>query len=183
MTPGPLDVFLDGIRVGTGTAYCEHDSERASDHAAGEFCRGEPLAEALGIATTENVPLYCRDVPNNDGGMAVKKVEAIIKPFKLEEVKEALANVGIQGLTVTEVKGFGRQKGHKELYRGAEYVVEFLPKVKLEIVIPDEKLKPVVEAVVKAASTGRIGDGKIFVYNIEDAVRIRTGESGDIVVS
>lgn len=113
----------------------------------------------------------------------MKKVEAIIKPFKLEEVKEALANVGIQGLTVTEVKGFGRQKGHKELYRGAEYVVEFLPKVKLEIVIPDEKLKPVVEAVVKAASTGRIGDGKIFVYNIEDAVRIRTGESGDIVVS
>jgi nitrogen regulatory protein P-II 1 len=113
----------------------------------------------------------------------VKKVEAIIKPFKLEEVKEALASVGIQGLTVTEVKGFGRQKGHKELYRGAEYVVEFLPKVKLEIVITDEKLQSVVEAIVKAASTGRIGDGKIFVYNIEDAIRIRTGESGDIVVS
>jgi nitrogen regulatory protein PII len=113
----------------------------------------------------------------------VKKVEAIIKPFKLEEVKEALANVGIQGLTVTEVKGFGRQKGHKELYRGAEYVVEFLPKVKLEIVVTDDKLKGVVEAIVKAASTGRIGDGKIFVYNIEDAIRIRTGESGDIVIS
>ncbi len=113
----------------------------------------------------------------------MKKVEAIIKPFKLEEVKEALANVGIQGLTVTEVKGFGRQKGHKELYRGAEYVVEFLPKVKLEIVVTDDKLKGVVEAIVKAASTGRIGDGKIFVHNIEDAVRIRTGESGDIVIS
>ena len=113
----------------------------------------------------------------------MKKVEAIIKPFKLEEVKEALAKVGIQGLTVTEVKGFGRQKGHKELYRGAEYVVEFLPKVKLEIVIPDEKLKEVVEAVVKAASTGRIGDGKIFVVNVEDAIRIRTGESGEIAIT
>jgi nitrogen regulatory protein PII len=117
------------------------------------------------------------------GGDTVKKIEAIIKPFKLEEVKEALSSVGVQGLTVTEVKGFGRQKGHKELYRGAEYVVEFLPKVKLEIVITDDKLKQVVEAIVKAASTGRIGDGKIFVYNIEDAIRIRTGESGDIVIS
>jgi nitrogen regulatory protein P-II 1 len=113
----------------------------------------------------------------------MKKVEAIIKPFKLEEVKEALAGVGVQGLTVTEVKGFGRQKGHKELYRGAEYVVEFLPKVKLEVVIPDEKLKEVIDAVVKAASTGRIGDGKIFISTIDDAIRIRTGESGDIVIS
>lgn len=112
----------------------------------------------------------------------VKKVEAIIKPFKLEEVKEALAGVGIQGLTVTEVKGFGRQKGHKELYRGAEYVVEFLPKVKLDIIVSDEKLKEVVEAIVKAASTGRIGDGKIFVSPIEDAVRIRTGESGEAAI-
>jgi nitrogen regulatory protein P-II 1 len=112
----------------------------------------------------------------------VKKVEAIIKPFKLEEVKEALAGVGIQGLTVTEVKGFGRQKGHKELYRGAEYVVEFLPKVKLEIVVTDDKIQAVVEAIVKAASTGRIGDGKIFVSKVEDAIRIRTGESGDIAI-
>lgn len=112
----------------------------------------------------------------------MKKVEAIIKPFKLEEVKEALANVGIQGLTVTEVKGFGRQKGHKELYRGAEYVVEFLPKVKLEIIVTDDKIQSVVEAIVKAASTGRIGDGKIFVSKIEDAIRIRTGESGDIAI-
>jgi len=113
----------------------------------------------------------------------VKKVEAIIKPFKLEEVKEALAGLGVQGLTVSEVKGFGRQKGHKELYRGAEYVVEFLPKVKLEIVVPDDKLKAVVDAIVNAASTGRIGDGKIFVSPIEDAVRIRTGEAGDVALS
>ncbi len=113
----------------------------------------------------------------------MKKVEAIVKPFKLEEVKEALSAVGIQGITVTEVKGFGRQKGHKELYRGAEYVVEFLPKVKLEIVIPDDKLEPVVNAIVKAASTGRIGDGKLFVSSVDDAIRIRTGESGDIAIS
>jgi len=112
----------------------------------------------------------------------VKKVEAIIKPFKLEEVKEALSAVGIQGITVTEVKGFGRQKGHKELYRGAEYVVEFLPKVKLEIVIPDDKLEGVVNAIVKAASTGRIGDGKLFVSIVDDAIRIRTGESGDLAI-
>ena len=113
----------------------------------------------------------------------MKKVEAIIKPFKLEEVKEALAAVGVQGLTVSEVKGFGRQKGHKELYRGAEYVVEFLPKVKLEIVVSEDNLEQVIKAIVDAASTGRIGDGKIFVSPIEDAVRIRTGESGDIVIS
>ena len=113
----------------------------------------------------------------------MKKIEAIIKPFKLEEVKEALAGVGIQGLTVTEVRGFGRQKGHKELYRGAEYVVEFLPKVKLEIVVNDDKVRQVVEAIVKAASSGRIGDGKIFVLPVEEAVRIRTGESGEIAVN
>ena len=115
-------------------------------------------------------------------GTTVKKVEAIIKPFKLEEVKEALSAVGIQGITVTEVKGFGRQKGHKELYRGAEYVVEFLPKVKLEIVIPDDKLEGVVNAIVKAASTGRIGDGKLFVSIVDDAIRIRTGESGNLAI-
>ncbi|HOJ32321.1 MAG TPA: P-II family nitrogen regulator [Candidatus Hydrogenedentes bacterium] len=113
----------------------------------------------------------------------MKKVEAIIKPFKLEEVKEALAGVGIQGLTVSEVKGFGRQKGHKELYRGAEYVVEFLPKVKLEIVVTDDNLKRVVDAILKAASTGRIGDGKIFILPVEDAIRIRTGESGDVALA
>ncbi len=108
----------------------------------------------------------------------MKKVEAIIKPFKLDEVKEALSSVGVQGLTVSEVKGFGRQKGHTELYRGAEYVVDFLPKVKLEIIVPDEMAAQVVETIEKAARTGRIGDGKIFVMPMEEVVRIRTGERG-----
>jgi len=106
----------------------------------------------------------------------VKKIEAIIKPFKLDEVKEALHEIGVSGLTVTEAKGFGRQKGHTELYRGAEYVVDFLPKVKLEVAVPDELAERVVEAITNAAQTGRIGDGKIFVVPIESAVRIRTGE-------
>lgn len=112
----------------------------------------------------------------------MKKIEAIVKPFKLEEVKEALAGIGIQGMTITEVKGFGRQKGHKEHYRGAEYVVEFLPKVKIEVVIADDKIEDAVKAIVDAASTGRIGDGKIFVSPMDDAVRIRTGESGDVAI-
>ena len=108
----------------------------------------------------------------------MKKVEAIIKPFKLDEVKEALSSIGVQGLTVSEVKGFGRQKGHTELYRGAEYVVDFLPKVKLEIIVSDELAAQVVETIERAARTGRIGDGKIFVMPMEDVVRIRTGERG-----
>ena len=108
----------------------------------------------------------------------MKKIEAIIKPFKLDEVKEALQEVGVQGITVTEAKGFGRQKGHTELYRGAEYVVDFLPKVKVEIVVAEDRVEPAVEAIQKAARTGRIGDGKIFVLNIEEAIRIRTGETG-----
>jgi len=108
----------------------------------------------------------------------MKKIEAIIKPFKLDEVKEALQEVGVQGITVTEAKGFGRQKGHTELYRGAEYVVDFLPKVKIEIVISEDRQDAAVEAIQKAARTGRIGDGKIFVLNVEEAIRIRTGETG-----
>ncbi len=108
----------------------------------------------------------------------MRKVEAIIKPFKLDEVKEALSAIGIHGMTVTEVKGFGRQKGHTELYRGAEYVVDFLPKIKLEITVSDELTDKVVEAIVSAANTGRIGDGKIFVLPLDEAVRIRTGERG-----
>jgi nitrogen regulatory protein P-II 1 len=108
----------------------------------------------------------------------VKKIEAIIKPFKLDEVKEALQEVGLQGITVTEAKGFGRQKGHTELYRGAEYVVDFLPKVKIEVVLTDELVDKAVEAIQAAARTGRIGDGKIFIFNIEQAIRIRTGETG-----
>jgi nitrogen regulatory protein P-II 1 len=111
-------------------------------------------------------------------GKTMKKVEAIIKPFKLDEVKEALHAVGIKGITVTEAKGFGRQKGHTELYRGAEYVVDFLPKVKLEIVMEDNLVERAVEAIQQAAHTGRIGDGKIFVTSIDEAVRIRTGERG-----
>ncbi|GAB3265070.1 P-II family nitrogen regulator [Chitinimonas naiadis] len=110
--------------------------------------------------------------------MGMKKIEAIIKPFKLDEVREALAEVGVTGLTVTEVKGFGRQKGHTELYRGAEYVVDFLPKVKIEVVITEEKVDPALDAIVKAARTGKIGDGKIFVTSVEQVVRIRTGETG-----
>ncbi len=108
----------------------------------------------------------------------MKKIEAIIKPFKLDEVKEALNDIGIQGITVSEVKGFGRQKGHTELYRGAEYVVDFLPKIKLEIIVPDSLVAQVVETIEKSARTGRIGDGKIFVTNVEEVVRIRTGERG-----
>jgi len=109
----------------------------------------------------------------------VKQVTAIIKPFKLDEVREALAEVGVNGLTVTEVKGFGRQKGHTELYRGAEYVVDFLPKIRVEMVVVDDAVDSVIEDIVKAARTGKIGDGKIFVSSVEQAVRIRTGESGD----
>ena len=108
----------------------------------------------------------------------MKLVTAIIKPFKLDEVREALSAIGVQGVTVTEVKGFGRQKGHTELYRGAEYVVDFLPKVKLEIIVPDERVADVVEAIEKAAKTGRIGDGKIFVLPVDEIIRIRTGERG-----
>ena len=108
----------------------------------------------------------------------MKKIEAIIKPFKLDEVKEALSKTGIQGLTITEVKGFGRQKGHTELYRGAEYVVDFLPKVKIEILIDDDKAAEVADTIVTAARTGRIGDGKIFILPMDDVVRIRTGERG-----
>jgi len=112
-------------------------------------------------------------------GCAVKKVEAIIKPFKLDEVKQALSEVGVAGLTATEVKGFGRQKGHTELYRGAEYVVDFLPKVKVEVVVADSIVGRVVEAIERAAKTGRIGDGKIFVVPVEEVIRIRTGERGE----
>ena len=112
----------------------------------------------------------------------MKKIEAIIKPFKLDEVREALSDIGVTGLTVTEVKGFGRQKGHTELYRGAEYVVDFLPKVKLEVVIADSLLERAMEAITTAARTGKIGDGKIFVSNMEQVVRIRTGESGETAI-
>ena len=109
----------------------------------------------------------------------MKKIEAIIKPFKLEEVKDALGEIGIEGMTVTEVKGFGRQKGHTEIYRGSEYTVDFLPKIKLEIVLSNERAEPAIAAIIKAAKTGKIGDGKVFVTNVEDSIRIRTEEKGD----
>jgi nitrogen regulatory protein P-II 1 len=112
----------------------------------------------------------------------MKKVEAIIKPFKLDEVRESLSEIGVSGLTVTEVKGFGRQKGHTELYRGAEYVVDFLPKVKVEVIVTDALVERAIEAIVKAAHTGKIGDGKIFVTAVEQVVRIRTGESGEAAI-
>ena len=112
----------------------------------------------------------------------MKKIEAVIKPFKLDEVREALSSIGANGLTVTEVKGFGRQKGHTELYRGAEYVVDFLPKIKLELVVADNMVEAAMDAIIKAAHTGKIGDGKIFVSSIEQVVRIRTGETGESAV-
>lgn len=115
---------------------------------------------------------------NVGGNFTMKKIEAVIKPFKLDEVKEALQEVGLQGITVIEAKGFGRQKGHTELYRGAEYVVDFLPKVKIEIIVADETVEPAIDAIRKAAQTGRIGDGKIFVSSVEEVIRIRTGETG-----
>jgi nitrogen regulatory protein P-II 1 len=125
-------------------------------------------------------PLARELVPSLNYGNAtpMKKIEAIIKPFKLDEVKEALHEIGLQGMTVTEAKGFGRQKGHTELYRGAEYVVDFLPKVKIEIVMDDSLVERAIEAITNAAHTGRIGDGKIFVSSVEEVIRIRTGETG-----
>jgi nitrogen regulatory protein PII len=115
-------------------------------------------------------------------GTAMKKIEAIIKPFKLEDVKEALAGVGVEGMTVSEVKGFGRQKGHTEIYRGSEYTVDFLPKIKVEVVLGDSQVNEAVEAIVKAAKTGKIGDGKVFISTIENAIRIRTSETGEQAV-
>jgi len=112
----------------------------------------------------------------------MKKIEAIIKPFKLDDVKEKLAGIGVQGMTVSEVKGFGRQKGHTELYRGAEYVVDFLPKVKIEVVVPEKQVEPAIEAIIKSARTGKIGDGKIFVTPVEHVVRIRTGETNEAAI-
>ena len=109
----------------------------------------------------------------------MKKIEAMIKPFKLDDVRESLSDIGISGMTITEVRGFGRQKGHTELYRGAEYMVDFLPQVKLEVVVPDELVDQCIEAIIETAQTGKIGDGKIFVYNVERAIRIRTGEENE----
>jgi nitrogen regulatory protein PII len=137
---------------------------------------GKPLAPPLLKAVHALAP--CLGRPKQ----TMKKVEAIIKPFKLEEVKDALGDVGIEGMTVSEVKGFGRQKGHTEIYRGSEYTVDFLPKIKIELVLPDNQVESAVSTIVKTARTGKIGDGKVFVSNVEDAVRIRTEEKGDAAV-
>jgi nitrogen regulatory protein P-II 1 len=137
----------------------------------------ENAAKKIGISPATSLKARSKGAPGQ-AKVSMKKIEAIIKPFKLDEVKEALQEVGVQGITVTEAKGFGRQKGHTELYRGAEYVVDFLPKVKIEIVVPETRLEASIEAIQKAARTGRIGDGKIFVLNVEEVIRIRTGETG-----
>jgi nitrogen regulatory protein P-II 1 len=136
---------------------------------------GESGMQSAYLWASGDVPALTEEAERH---FLMKKIEAIIKPFKLDEVKEALQEVGLQGITVTEAKGFGRQKGHTELYRGAEYVVDFLPKVKVEVVLADENAEAVIEAIRNAAQTGRIGDGKIFVSNVEEVIRIRTGETG-----
>jgi len=142
---------------------------------------GHELAENIASRNWHEACVDCRH-NHNKRYQEMKKIEAIIKPFKLDEVKEALHDVGISGITVTEAKGFGRQKGHTELYRGAEYVVDFVPKVKVEVVVAEADAERAVEAIKNAAHTGRIGDGKIFVSNIEEAIRIRTGETGEDAV-
>ncbi len=142
------------------------------------------LVSHMILAFPDKNPIYRTASAGSIGGehkawRLMKKIEAIIKPFKLDEVKSALAEVGIQGLTVAEVKGFGRQKGHTEIYRGSEYTVDFLPKIKIEVVVAEGQVASVVEAIVKAAKTGKIGDGKIFVSSVESVIRIRTGETGE----
>jgi nitrogen regulatory protein P-II 1 len=143
----------------------------------GAAARGTRRTAPVGRATID-----VHERQGETGRLHMKKVEAIVKPFKLDEVREALSEVGVTGLTVTEVKGFGRQKGHTELYRGAEYVVDFLPKVKIEVVLADEQVEQAIDAIVKSARTGKIGDGKIFVTAVEHVVRIRTGETNETAV-
>jgi len=143
------------------------------------MARRRPVSRCKGLGYSRADAQSAR---NRARAATMKMITAIIKPFKLDDVREALSEVGVQGITVTEVKGFGRQKGHTELYRGAEYVVDFLPKVKVEAAIKTELLEQAIEAIEKAANTGKIGDGKIFVYDLEQVVRIRTGESGDAAI-
>jgi nitrogen regulatory protein P-II 1 len=140
---------------------------------------GPDSFEQAGTALTRNQPLTHHEEPASN---PMKKVEAIIKPFKLEEVKDSLGEIGIEGMTVSEVKGFGRQKGHTEIYRGSEYTVDFLPKIKIELVLPDSQVEAAVAAIIKTAKTGKIGDGKVFVSSVEEAIRIRTEEKGEAAV-
>jgi nitrogen regulatory protein P-II 1 len=155
--------------VGTAPASCRPAAPVAKQ-AKTEF--SSPQLGALN-------PVYTFSAERSIGPRNMKKLEAIIKPFKLEDVRDALAAVGVEGMTVSEVKGFGRQKGHTEIYRGAEYTVDFLPKIKIEVVLPDSMATPAVEAIVKAAKTGKIGDGKVFVSDIDRVIRIRTGETDE----
>ena len=159
----------------------------ARDHAyiapkSGSRVCSRIIARATEASHDRLAALPCRISPTNPKAKVMKKVEAIIKPFKLEEVKDALGEIGIEGMTVTEVKGFGRQKGHTEIYRGSEYTVDFLPKIKLELVLADNRVEAAVAVIVKAAKTGKIGDGKVFVSKIDEAIRIRTEEKGDQAV-
>jgi nitrogen regulatory protein P-II 1 len=164
-------LFCD--RTDTAVEAAQNSGRRADDaRKSGSIAVKRPTAYAQCCAATLGT-----FIDELGWGRLMKKIEAIIKPFKLDEVKEALHDVGVSGITVTEAKGFGRQKGHTELYRGAEYVVDFLPKVKLEVVVDDDQVARVVEAIATAAQTGRIGDGKIFVLPVESALRIRTGET------
>jgi|TARA_R100001369_G_scaffold27394_2_gene49376 nitrogen regulatory protein P-II 1 len=182
--------MLNGAHLGSGQQF-GHSFSTFSFHIAQKTIKPHISAARRLICAGLRLHLARRELflsvydgltatrPQPRGAKPVKKIEAIIKPFKLDEVKEALQEVGIQGLSVVEVKGFGRQKGHTELYRGAEYVVDFLPKVKLEIVIADDQVDAAIAAIIAAAKTDKIGDGKIFVSPVEQAIRIRTGETGD----
>jgi nitrogen regulatory protein P-II 1 len=165
------------LRFSSSAAYASQRSPELPIGIAAAF--GLLIAAAFPVAVVRSWAMR-RSKPLTQYEM--KKIEAIIKPFKLEEVKDALGEIGIEGMTVTEVKGFGRQKGHTEIYRGSEYTVDFLPKIKLELVLPDEKVGDAVDAIVKTAKTGKIGDGKVFVSSVEEAVRIRTEEKGAAAV-
>jgi nitrogen regulatory protein PII len=172
----------------------EPDDDGIASCVSTQGCRASPYRKALNFQHLSRKARWFRHFPSPfanplaipstaaSNGRRMKKIEAIIKPFKMEDVKEALAEVGIEGMTVSEVKGFGRQKGHTEIYRGSEYTVDFLPKVKFEIVVLDDRVQRAVDAIVHSAKTGKIGDGKVFVLPIEDAVRIRTEERGEIAI-
>ena len=177
----PAAIVADGFDAATVKKGGPHDrSGRIQAPPVGAWGAHHPAKFWQGPALSDNIQVSSREESAGDSEM--KKIEAIIKPFKLDEVREALSDIGVTGLTVTEVKGFGRQKGHTELYRGAEYVVDFLPKVKVEVVVAASLIDKAVEAIINAARTGKIGDGKIFVYPVEQVIRIRTGESGEAAI-
>jgi nitrogen regulatory protein PII len=191
-TPVPVSLDfkkLQGGQFPTGTGFDAYKKKHSSHHQKFFFVQNMPdCNETLSASGLLAPPLLkgarTREMafPDSRTRQYMKKIEAIIKPFKLEEVKDALAEIGAEGMTITEVKGFGRQKGHTEIYRGSEYTVDFLPKIKIELVVADGRLDAAVAAIVKAAKTGKIGDGKVFVSKVEEAVRIRTEERGEQAV-